>query len=47
MKLIESTLIVILTAPPVLDETGMATFNSYSVFVEVLLCCLYILLDEC
>jgi hypothetical protein len=22
-------LIVILTAPPVLDETGMATFNSY------------------
>jgi hypothetical protein len=32
MKLIESTLIVILTAPPVLDETGMATFNSYFMF---------------
>jgi hypothetical protein len=47
MKLIESTLIVILTAPPVLDETGMATINSYFMFVEVILCYLYILLDEC
>jgi hypothetical protein len=46
MKLIESTLIVIITAPPVLDETGMAAVNSYYIFVEVVLWYLYILLDE-
>jgi hypothetical protein len=46
MKLIESTLIVILTAPPVFAETGMTTVHSYCMFVRVVLCYLYILTGE-